>query len=341
MFPLQSETENVAVATAPLPTPAPRPRFQPIAGLSSDSPISSAPVTPEIKPQVRAQTETPPSNMRATVFAGENRPQSPWAGVPQTVVAKQPAAAYSLGSPAPLPEAEDGIEGVRKLLVGRQMTEMHTKVAELQLALNGEFKRLRESLMGRVDEMAAYLHRDMVVLRDEMHREMAQLKADLFTAATGLSSVKDRLMALEVRPREDTASALAEMDARIVRQESAFGAALDHVESRLETVMESKCAEALAVLVKKSEMADLLSQVGILVEKQEASVDLGWPSVPSASNSPSTPPLATSREDSLPLSSAPERSAWETLAKSTFQDGTVSDWTQPAGFPPSHDSLIA
>lgn len=341
MFTSMSSSENLAVATAPLPVPTPKARLQPVAGMTSVSPVAqgaASPLPPPL-PQASSQLGTPPQNLRSTVFTSEARQQSPWTGGAARVTPKPPfTPAAALGTPAELPDMEDGIEGVRKLLFGRQMIEMQTKVAELQLSLNGEMKRLREALMSRVDEMSGYLHRDMVVLRDEMQREMAQLKTDLFTAATGLSSVKDRLISVEAKNREDAAGAIAELDARIVRQESAFSSALDHVEAKIGRAMESKCAEALAVLAKKSEIAELLTQVSTLVEKQGPAVELGWFSA--GSTAPAKPqaapaPVAARTPD------AGGSGTWDALAKGLPADGSVSDWTPPVNSFMPDDSLIA
>ena len=104
-----------------------------------------------------------------------------------------------LGTQTGLPDTDDGIEGVRKLLFGRHLTEIQTKVGEMQMSLNGEMKRLREAVMNRVDEMAGYLHRDMLVLREEMLAELGQVKNDLFAAATGMSGLRDSTAMVSAR----------------------------------------------------------------------------------------------------------------------------------------------
>lgn len=198
------------------------------------------------------------------------------------------------------------------------MGEMQTKVAELQMSLNGEIKRLREALMGRVDEMSGYLHRDMVVMREEMHSEMTQLKTDLFTAATGLSSVKDRLLTVETRGREESAAGFAEIEGRLARQETAFATALDNIERKLTSTFESKCAEAFAVLARKSDVAALLDKFGSLIEENKPGVDIGWFSA-AAVGSPV----------------APSQDTWATLAAGEDPSAKARDWL------PTHNPFFA
>lgn len=334
MFSLLSENDAVAVATAPLTAQTVKPKFQPLAGLTAATtePRAQVNVPAPVPAPLVLPVAAPQQNIRSTVFTSEGRPDSPWAkGAARTSPVPAPHSRHAVGRPAGLPEAEDGIEGVRQLLFGRQMGEVQTKVAELQLSLNGDMKRLREALMSRVDEMSGYLHRDMVVLRDEMHREMGQLKTDLFTAATALSSVKDRLMTVETQSREETVAALADIECRMARQESAFTMALENIETKLSGTFDSKCAESLAVLAKKSEMADLLSQMGTLVAQETPGVDLGWFS---AAPGTETKPVVEAK----PAAGGGE--TWAALANGVPVDGTANDWGAPVNPFMPDESLI-
>lgn len=180
-------------------------------------------------------------------------------------------------APATPQTSPEGIDGVRKLLFGHHLTEIQSKVAEVQLSLNGEMRRARESVMARVDEMAALLHRDMVVLREEMRAEITQLKADLFTAATGLSSVRDRVNDVEVKLCGETSAALAELAAGLESKEAKFDQALAALEDRLRNTVESKTAEAMKMLAKKSEVADALAQLSERVLEDAAPVEAKEP----------------------------------------------------------------
>jgi len=315
MLSFLSESQDVAVATAPLPTQVARPKLQPLAGMG-DAPAATVtaklapnplPSVPVPKAHVSVQTVKP--EVRTMVFTAEGRPPSPWAGGTARIAAKTAAPTGTfMGTPAAVPGAEDGIEGVRKLIMGRQMGDVKTKIAELQMSLNGEVRRVREVLMNRVDEMAGLLHRDMVVLREETRAELAQLKTDLFTAATGLSSLRDRLSTVENRRSEDTAAAIAEIEMRMHRQEGAFTTALDNIEHKMMATMESKCADAFAVLARKSDLAAMLQKLGALVE-QDKPLDSGWIST--------TP---TARQTT-------EGSTWAELAAGPrVNDSSVDDW---------------
>ena len=295
---LLSESENVVANSGSLPAVTVKPKLRPVAGIASPAP---APAAPKLAAEPTVNGEAPPApaaalqaQTRSMVFTADGPPTSPWtAGVVRIPQVRQEVPTKPvLGTPAELPDADDGIEGVRKLLFGRHMSEMQTKVAELHMALAGEMKRLREALMNRVDEMSGYLHRDMVVLRNEMQREMAQMKTDLFAAATALSSVKDRVLSVETKAREEVVTALTEIDCRLARQESAFTSALDQIETKLGRTLDSKCGEALAVFAKKSEIAELLTQMGTLVGQQTPGVELGWFSAECPPAAPVAPPSA-------------------------------------------------
>lgn len=231
---------------------------------------------------------------------------------------------------------------MRKLIFGRHMAELQTKVAELQMALSGEIKRLREALMGRVDEMAGYLHRDMVILREETQREISQLKTDLFTAATTLSGVRDRLTTVEAKTVEGVRESLTELDGRLLRQETAFAIALENLETKFHRTIDSKCAAALGTLAKKSEVADMLQKMGTLLEQPVE--DAPVPPAPVIATAPlQTKAPATSdlgwfaAAPSAPL--PPPSAVWPSLAMGDA-NGTVSDWGAGCGSP-FQQSLIA
>lgn len=333
----ESATGSALAVAPPHPSvPAVRSRLQPQAGmqeLTGQMPpaavvaplpvaMSAAPQTgpftplpmPKLVPKPMAQRPAS-DGVRTTVFTADSRPHSPWTGGPVCAPAVPQAphvASAALGTPRALPEAEEGIEGVRKLLLGNHMADLKTKVSELKLSLSGEMSRMRAALNSRVDELAGLLHRDMVVMREEMRRDLEQMKADIFAAATGISGVKDRMQTIEAKTRQETAAALAEADARLSRQEAAYASVLDQVERRLASAIDSKCALAMKDLVNKSELAGVLGKMAGIVEQDVVGVDLGWysalPSKPEpASDSWSllAAELGHGREDS-PSHTAPD-----------------------------------
>lgn len=327
MLALQTENPAVVVATAPLPEPRIKPKLQPLAGLTvhqpshAQAPFQQPVVAPIMHQPAPVSPPAAPQNMKATVFAAESRPHSPWAAsiAPKASPFTAAQAVRELGTPAPIPDQDEGIDGVRKLIFGRHMNEMQTKVAELQMALGGEIKRLREALMNRVDEMAGCLHRDMVILREETQREISHLKTDLFTAATSLSGLRDRMNTVEKKALEETRAALADVDTRITRQESAFATALENIEFKLTTTIDSKCAAALAVLAKKSDVAEVLSKMGSLLEEPFRPVDSGW-----IAPAPAAIKVA---------------GTWATLAEDKNGEPSVGEWA-PSGNPFMDQSLV-
>ena len=255
--PSAAATETLAASPGPLPV-LPKPR--------------STATTPH-------EVAAPRQNIRTSVFAAEGKARSPWSGplgAPAAIAPEFGQAPVDL-APATPQTSPEGIDGVRKLLFGHHLTEIQSKVAEVQLSLNGEMRRARESVMARVDEMAALLHRDMVVLREEMRAEITQLKADLFTAATGLSSVRDRVNDVEVKLCGETSAALAELAAGLESKEAKFDQALAALEDRLRNTVESKTAEAMKMLAKKSEVADALAQLSERVLEDAAPVEAKEP----------------------------------------------------------------
>jgi hypothetical protein len=202
------------------------------------------------------------------------------------------SAAYgkkATGQPKEMPALDEGMDGIRKLIFGRHIGEMQTKVAELQLSLNGEVSRMREAIMKRVDEMAALLHRDMVVLRQETQREIEQLKSDVFTAATEISMTKDRLSQMETRTSELWASAAQDLDQRLSQQSSNIGVTMEALESRLTAVMHTEIQSALVKTISASDMSQIFAETANRVESGESQVEIGWFTMPAANKIVQTP----------------------------------------------------
>lgn len=302
MFPFQSSNSGTAVATGPITEPfqlpagpaRSMPGLKPLAPVGHGPSPVPQPLNPAISPPIQKAPQPPVSEptARTTVFAPSNgnAPGSPWA-VPAIRLAAKPAvpgAGPLLGKPAAIPTTHD-MEEIRKLVFGQHLSEMQTKVAELQLSLGGEIKRLRNALMERVDEMAGHLHKDMVILREEAHREMSLIKNDLFAAATGLSSVKDRLGGIEQKTREQTDAAIAKVNERLSSATGEFHSSLAQLEQRMKSAIDSRCADAMENMVRKTEMAGLFSDFSVLLSNEPAAdPGLAWFSAPSAK--PGGPP---------------------------------------------------
>ena len=349
-------------ATAPVAVPAASTLAKPVPAPAAASTVAAVPAPP-VQP-----VAAPKQNIRSTIFSAEGRPASPWTGGGARVAPKPPVTPKAdLGMQTDLPEADGGIEGVRKLLFGRHLTEIQTKVAEMQMSLNGEMKRLREAVMNRVDEMAGYLHRDMLVLREEMLAELGQVKNDLFAAATGMSGLRDRLLVVETKDREEAIAKLTDIDSRVTRQQRAFEAALDKIDTRLNEVVDEKCTEALVDLTTKSDIAQILSQMGTLVAQATPGVELGWfaaapVAAPAAQSDLAEPQAAVAPEDAAASAAfvLPEPAAIVTsdelatgdaaelsAAQFPFEDsvsppvGDASDWSAAVIDCPPDENVIA
>ncbi len=303
MLSFESSSSGTAVATGPLPATT-LPRVRSLPGLQRQPAGASLPPAP-LRP-VAPAGPVEGATINTSIFSqpATGGLQSPWSQPPTRPVTRPLTASLNvgLGTPAQLPEMESGIEGMRKLLFGNQMSDLQTRVAELQLSLHGEIKRMRGALMERIDEMSGYLHRDMVVLREETRGEMESVKTDLFTAATSISSLKDRVNEIGGKVRNELGAAIREVDERVTRLDIAttsathevsqrvtalnnlititagdlgekmtrmdtnLASALNNVEANLRMTLDSRCANAFSSLARKSDMAAMLADIADLLD---------------------------------------------------------------------------
>lgn len=294
-----TESGGLAVAPSPMRSLGSPPKLSPLAGLivSPTSPIQSFD-TPESPTQFLApRTPTAPQSepaagpksLRTTVYSPEKRQVSPWSSPSANLSARELVKPVEdRGTPQSLPTADSGIEGIRDLLFGSALLEIRTKVAELQLSLNGELKRLRDSLMERMDEMAASLHRDMIVLREETQNQVAQLKTDVFTAATAISGTRDHLAGVELKAREELGQSVADIYGRMAKQETKMVNMLDSLQEKVGKEIESTLAASMTEMAKKSDVANLLNQVSLMVANSEP-----------LATGPLSKPLATQQQEAI------------------------------------------
>lgn len=246
------------------------------------SPSRIALTPPARRPAPPPEPVAPKEGIRTTLLFSGEQPHSPWSTPAwQGKIGEAADRAAPLGLERPAPTAGDGMDGVRRLILGRQFSEMQTKVTELQMSLNGEMKRIRDMVLQRVDEMAALMHRDMVVLRQEMAGEIDQLKKDIFTAATDLSMAKDRLSQIETRTEEHSSTSAQNLDARLNQQSHALADALGGLEDRMETLVSSeigKVAKTAGEALPRHKMADLLQTAATRLESAQGhQIETGWP----------------------------------------------------------------
>jgi hypothetical protein len=96
-------------------------------------------------------------------------------------------------------ELAEQLTGQRLELFGRYYEELELRMRELRDAMDAGLARSRLTLNERTDDVAAALQRDTMALRQEQHREIEDLKRDVFTAVMSLSAVNDRINAVESR----------------------------------------------------------------------------------------------------------------------------------------------
>ena len=275
-------TESGGLAVAPSPTRplVSPPKLSPLAGLivspnvalnpfdAPESPTQYLAPRPPTAPQPVPAVD--PKSVRTTVYTPEKRQISPWSSPSANLSARELVKPVEdRGTPQSLPAADSGIDGIRDLLFGSALQEIRTNVAEVQLSLTGEIKRLRESVMERMDEMAASLHRDMIVLREETQSQVVQLKTDVFTAATAISGTRDHLAGVEIKAREELGQSVADIYGRMAKQEIQFVSMLDHLQERVGKDIETSLASSLTEMAKKSDVANLLNQVSLMVANSD------------------------------------------------------------------------
>ena len=84
-----------------------------------------------------------------------------------------------------------GLETMRMQMFGRYYEELEGRMKELRQVLDGGVSRARKAMLDRVDELGAALHRDTVSLRQEVQKELEDLKRDVFTTVT--KALTDRI----------------------------------------------------------------------------------------------------------------------------------------------------
>jgi hypothetical protein len=89
------------------------------------------------------------------------------------------------------------LDAARLEMFGRYYEDLEARMQALHDVVESGLARSRQSVLDKVQELSAALHRDLVAMRQEQQRELEDLKRDVFTAVMSLSAVNDRISALE------------------------------------------------------------------------------------------------------------------------------------------------
>lgn len=163
------------------------------------------------------------------------------------------------------------LETLRMQMFGGYYKEIEGRMGELRSVTDGALARSRRALMERMDELGAGLHRDMVALRQEMLKELEDLKRDVFSAVMSISALNDKLGLTDSRFRETWMAVTKALTDRIDNQAAGLATTVKTMESKVDQVVEDR----VDAMVEKA----MLRQVALWRAKQAA-----------AANAPAQPP---------------------------------------------------
>ena len=163
------------------------------------------------------------------------------------------------------PEASS-LETLRSQMFGKYYEEMEGRMKELRSVVDGSMTRSRRTLMERMDELGAGLHRDMVAMRQEMQKELEDLKRDVFSAVMSISALNDKLGMTDSRFRETWMAVTKALTDRIDNQAVGMATSIKGMEAKMDQLVE----ERVEGLVEKA----MLRQVSIWRAKQAASTSV-------------------------------------------------------------------
>jgi gas vesicle protein len=133
-----------------------------------------------------------------------------------------------------------GLETMRMQMFGRYYEELEGRMKELRQVLDGGVSRARKAMLERVDELGAALHRDMVSLRQEVQKELEDLKRDVFTTVMSVSAINDRMGMAESRNRETWMAVTKALTDRIEQQSNSCNEAIGNFRDSLDQSLEQR-----------------------------------------------------------------------------------------------------
>ena len=133
-----------------------------------------------------------------------------------------------------------GLDTMRMQMFGRYYEELEGRMKELRQVLDGGVARARKAMMERVDELGTALHRDMVSLRQEVQKDLEDLKRDVFTTVMSVSAINDRMGMAESRNRETWMAVTKTLTDRIETQAAACHESLTTFRNSLDESLEQR-----------------------------------------------------------------------------------------------------
>lgn len=142
----------------------------------------------------------------------------------------------------PLQESpgEAGLDTLRMQMFGRYYEELEGRMKELRQVLDGGVARARKAMLERVDELGSALHRDMVSLRQEVQKDVEDLKRDVFTTVMSVSAINDRMGMAESRNRETWMAVTKTLTDRIEMQSASCNESIVSFRNSLDEALEQR-----------------------------------------------------------------------------------------------------
>ncbi len=207
-----------------------------------------------------------PQQMMAQPQAAARPPTTSMGGVSATAL----IASLEQKQQGQEPDASS-LETLRMQMFGSYYKEIEGRMGELRGVTDGALARSRRALMERMDELGAGLHRDMVALRQEMQKELEDLKRDVFSAVMSISALNDKLGLTDSRFRETWMAVTKALTDRIDNQAAGLATTVKGMETKMDQMVEDR----VDAMVEKA----MLRQVALWRAKQAA-----------AGNAPAQPP---------------------------------------------------
>ena len=234
-------------ATGGLPSAPAHPSFGELPLRRPTTPMASA-----VDPAFRNSTP-----MTVPPMEPVNPPTTSMGGVSASALMN----ALQHSQPVAEPQASS-LETLRAQMFGNYCTEIEGRMTELRSSMNGEMARGRRTLMERMDELGAGLHRDMVAMRQEMQKELEDLKRDVFSAVMSISALNDKLGLTDSRFRETWMAVTKALTDRIDNQAIGLATSMKGLEQRVDQSVEDRIDELVE--------AAMIRQVAIWRARQEA-----------------------------------------------------------------------
>jgi hypothetical protein len=202
---------------------------------------------PVVGPLTEGLAQVLGQGMAATPVPGPITPPIPGPSLPnpppmmvEIKTAAMESMRQALQQPIQESPAGAGLDTLRMQMFGRYYEELEGRMKELRQVLDGGVARARKAMLERVDELGTALHRDMVSLRQEVQKEVEDLKRDVFTTVMSVSAINDRMGMAESRNRETWMAVTKTLTDRIEMQSASCNESITSFRNSLDETLEQR-----------------------------------------------------------------------------------------------------